>query len=181
MASGNSNGIKDHNSNDHNDTNDHNKSNDHDDSNNHNDSNDNHEECLFCSISASRDPTSLLHVDEIVVAFNDIKPSATHHILVVPKKHIPSINNLKKDDLETVKKMKEVGLNIISCRLNKSVDELNKAKTYQMGFVSPPFNSINHIHLHILSKPVKTWWPKSLAFSRFIFRDIDDVISKMEK
>ncbi|CAB4437801.1 unnamed protein product [Rhizophagus irregularis] len=131
--------------------------------------------------SASRDSTSLLHVDEIVVAFNDIKPSATHHILVVPKKHIPSINNLKKDDLETVKKMKEVGLNIISCRLNKSVDELNKGKTYQMGFVSPPFNSINHIHLHILSKPVTTWWPKSLAFGKFIFKDIDDVISKMEK
>lgn len=50
-----------------------------------------------------------------------------------------------------------------------------------MGFVSPPFNSINHIHLHILSKPVTTWWPKSLAFGKFIFKDIDDVISKMEK
>lgn len=81
MASGNSNDINDHNnnSNDHNDSNDHNNSKDHNnnkdhnDSNNHDDSNDrndvidnsnhNHEEeCLFCSISSSRDPSSLLHV-----------------------------------------------------------------------------------------------------------------------
>ncbi|GBC06915.1 hypothetical protein RclHR1_07140002 [Rhizophagus clarus] len=137
-----------------NDINEHNNS----DSNDHN-----HEEsskhCLFCSITTSRDLTSLLHVDEKVVAFNDIRPAATHHILVVPKRHIPSINSLKKDDIETVKKMKEVGLNILSCRLNKSVDELNegiKAKLYQIGFVSPPFNSINHIHLHVLSRPITT-------------------------
>ncbi|RIA98743.1 HIT-like domain-containing protein [Glomus cerebriforme] len=143
-------------------------------------------QCTFCAISSERDFTSLLYVDENVVAFNDIKPAATHHVLVVPKKHIPNVNSLKNDDLETVKKMKEVGLQIISRRLHESVDDLQKnyqdkkERTYQIGFVSPPFNSINHIHMHVLSKPIKTWWPRSLGFGRFIFKDIDDVINKIE-
>jgi hypothetical protein len=34
--------------------------------------------------------------------------------------------------------------------------------------------------MHVLSKPITTWWPKSLGFGRFIFRNVDDVIAKME-
>ncbi|CAG8736929.1 15217_t:CDS:2, partial [Funneliformis caledonium] len=126
-------------------------------------------QCVFCTVASGRDTTSLLHVDESIVAFNDRKPAADQHILIVPKKHLVSINDLKSHDLETVKKMKEVGLQLISGRLCKSVDELlksniTKERAYLMGFVSPPFNSINHIHMHVLSTPITTWWPKSLGF-----------------
>ncbi|CAI2176078.1 18534_t:CDS:2 [Funneliformis geosporum] len=142
-------------------------------------------QCAFCTIASGRDATSLLHVDQSIVAFNDIKPAANNHILIVPKKHIASINNLKSHDLETVKKMKEVGLQLISGRLCKTVDELSKSnnrkeRAYLMGFTSPPFNSINHIHMHVLSTPITTWWPKSLGFGKFIFRNVDDIIAKIE-
>ena len=55
-------------------------------------------DCIFCKIIAGEIPSSQLYQDEYVVAFRDINPVAPTHILIVPRKHIPSTNELESAD-----------------------------------------------------------------------------------
>ena len=51
-------------------------------------------DCLFCSIAAGDIPATLVHQDDVVVAFRDINPQAPTHILVIPREHIASAAEL---------------------------------------------------------------------------------------
>ncbi|MCK5876119.1 MAG: histidine triad nucleotide-binding protein [Candidatus Marithrix sp.] len=73
--------------------------------------------CLFCKIIAGELPSEQVYSDEKVVVFKDINPKAPIHLLIVPREHIISLNELTDDDL-TVHMMgllpklaKEQGLN----------------------------------------------------------------------
>ena len=55
-------------------------------------------DCLFCGIVAGRIPSTLVHADDLVIAFRDIAPRAPTHILVVPRRHIASAADLTEAD-----------------------------------------------------------------------------------
>ena len=55
-------------------------------------------DCIFCKIIAGEIPCKKVYEDESVLAFHDINPAADTHILVIPKKHIASLNELEQDD-----------------------------------------------------------------------------------
>src|SRR2546427_1201636 len=55
-------------------------------------------DCLFCKIVNREIPASIVYEDDRVLAFNDINPQAPTHVLVVPKRHIASLNDLSADD-----------------------------------------------------------------------------------
>lgn len=55
-------------------------------------------DCIFCRIIAGEAPADLVHTDDRAVAFRDIHPVAPTHILIVPNKHIPSVNDLTPED-----------------------------------------------------------------------------------
>ncbi|KAL6178348.1 hypothetical protein ACLB2K_049866 [Fragaria x ananassa] len=52
--------------------------------------------CIFCQIAGKKSSTTLLHTDDKVVAFQDIKPAALRHYLVIPVDHIPTVNDLQR-------------------------------------------------------------------------------------
>ena len=56
------------------------------------------EDCIFCKIAAKEIPAAIVGENKEFVAFNDLHPRAKHHILVIPKKHIPSMNDLNEDE-----------------------------------------------------------------------------------
>lgn len=56
------------------------------------------EDCIFCKIASGEIPSKLVYEDEEVIGFKDINPQAPVHILVIPKKHITSLIDLKKED-----------------------------------------------------------------------------------
>ncbi|NNE67771.1 MAG: histidine triad nucleotide-binding protein [Pyrinomonadaceae bacterium] len=58
------------------------------------------QDCLFCKIVAGDIPSELIHEDEHCVAFNDISPQAPTHILVIPRKHIESMDDSSTNDSE---------------------------------------------------------------------------------
>ena len=55
------------------------------------------EECIFCKIAAGDIPADKVYEDETVVAFRDLNPQAPTHILVIPRKHIATINDLQPE------------------------------------------------------------------------------------
>ena len=55
-------------------------------------------DCLFCKIAKGEIPASVVYEDDRVLAFNDINPQAPTHVLVIPKRHIASLNDLKAGD-----------------------------------------------------------------------------------
>jgi histidine triad (HIT) family protein len=56
------------------------------------------EQCLFCKIVNQEIPSDFLYADDTLVVFRDIHPAAPVHLLIVPRKHIRSINDLTRDD-----------------------------------------------------------------------------------
>lgn len=59
-------------------------------------------DCLFCKIVSGKTDTEIVYEDEKVVAFEDINPKAPVHLLIVPKKHIPTLNNLEMKDKDLI-------------------------------------------------------------------------------
>lgn len=51
-------------------------------------------DCLFCKIASGKIPAKLVHQDDEVVAFEDINPQAPMHVLVIPRAHVPTMNDL---------------------------------------------------------------------------------------
>ena len=89
--------------------------------------------CLFCKIIKGDIPTNKVYENEHILAFRDIDPKAPVHILVIPKKHIKSINDLKSSDkylageliLASKKIAKDQGINVEIKKL--SIDELKSS------------------------------------------------------
>jgi len=62
-------------------------------------------DCVFCKIVAGEIPGDILYQDEEVIAFRDINPLAPIHLLIIPKKHIPSLVQLTEADLSLIGEM----------------------------------------------------------------------------
>jgi len=107
-------------------------------------------DCVFCKIISGDIPTKIILEDDFVVAFNDINPKAPVHILIVPKKHIETIDHLNIVD------EKLIGVMIFTAQ--KIAREKNIAQNgYRLVFnvKSHGGQEVDHIHLHILGgKPL---------------------------
>ena len=103
------------------------------------------EDCIFCKIANGVIPTDFVYENEFVAAFKDINPKASTHILVIPKAHYDSLNEVDDEKilLELFKAVKEVAtkLNLDSYR---TVINTGKGAGQE----------VFHIHIHILSGKV---------------------------
>ncbi len=59
-------------------------------------------DCIFCKIAKKEAPADIVYENDSVIAFKNIRPSAPVHFLVIPKKHIPSVNEVKKEERELI-------------------------------------------------------------------------------
>ena len=55
-------------------------------------------DCIFCKIIEGKVPAKIVYQDDLVVAFEDANPAAPIHILIVPRKHIPTLNDVPEND-----------------------------------------------------------------------------------
>jgi len=109
---------------------------------------------LCCKIIAKEIPGSIVYEDERVLAFNDINPQAPTHILVVPRRHIDSLNELDADD------------DGIVGELVRRAAAIAKARGISAGGYRVLFNTnrdagqtVFHIHLHLLGGRAMKWPP----------------------
>ena len=111
-------------------------------------------DCLFCKIARNEIPAKLVFEDEDVVAFEDINPQAPVHVLVVPRRHIPSLNDLTPGDDALVGKMSRIAAQIAKDRGVaepgwRSVVNVNR-EGGQLVF---------HVHMHCMGGRPMFWPP----------------------
>lgn len=101
-------------------------------------------DCLFCKIINGDIPSKKVYEDENVFAFYDIAPQAPVHVLVIPKKHIASIDGIDEKNSDTVAK--------IFCVIPKIASELGLTNGYRVisNCGSDACQSVKHLHFHIL-------------------------------
>ena len=101
-------------------------------------------DCLFCSIINGDIPSKKAYEDDFVYAFHDIAPQAPVHVLVVPKTHIASADEIKESNSDAVKKIFEA--------IPKIAKELGLENGYRIvsNIGSDGCQSVKHIHFHIL-------------------------------
>ncbi|XP_065843266.1 adenosine 5'-monophosphoramidase HINT3-like [Oscarella lobularis] len=115
--------------------------------------------CTFCRIASGRDDKSeLLYDDDNFVAFRDIRPAAEHHYLVVPKRHVGNPKSLAGSaDRDLVEELLEVAKSVVGKRGGDP-----EAARY--GFHWPPFNTVQHLHLHAIYPPDQMGFFSRLAY-----------------
>lgn len=110
--------------------------------------------CLFCKIVTREIPGAIVYEDDRLLAFNDINPQAPTHVLLVPKRHIASLNDLQPGDDQVVGE------------LVRRAAAIAKERGISAGGFRTVFNTnsdagqtVFHIHLHLLGGRGMAWPP----------------------
>ena len=74
------------------------------------------DDCIFCKVAAKQIPARIVREDADTVAFEDLNPQAPTHVLVIPRKHVPTTNDLGPEDEALVGKLFRAGAEIAAAR-----------------------------------------------------------------
>ena len=111
-------------------------------------------DCLFCKIVRGEIPASIVHEDDDVVAFNDINPQAPMHVLIVPRKHIATMNDITDDDDTLIGKMQRRAASIARDR-----GFADRGYRTLFNCHREAGQTVFHIHLHVLGGRPLGWPP----------------------
>ena len=111
-------------------------------------------DCLFCKIVAKQLPARVVREDADTVAFEDVNPQAPTHVLVIPRKHIATTNDLAPEDEALVGKLFRAAATIARDRgIDRSGYRVVMNANRDAG------QTVFHIHQHVLGGRVMTWPP----------------------
>lgn len=110
--------------------------------------------CVFCRIASGEAPASIVHEDEDVVAFHDIHPQAPTHILVIPRRHIRSLNEAQAEDRDLLGRLLLVTRDLAVAR---GMGERGYRIVTNCGRGAG--QSVFHLHLHLLGGRPMSWPP----------------------
>lgn len=109
-------------------------------------------DCIFCKIINGEIPADKVFEDDDVVAFKDIAPAAPTHILIVPKLHIPTLNDVSKDQLPILSTMLSTASN-----LAKKLGIAEKGYRTIINCNRGAGQVVFHLHMHLLGgRPLET-------------------------
>jgi len=111
-------------------------------------------DCLFCKMVAGEIKPNVVYEDDAVLAFRDINPQAPTHVLVVPKRHISTINDLKSGDAELVGRL-YLGAKKVAEQDGVAADGYRTI----MNCNAAAGQTVFHLHLHVLGGRDMRWPP----------------------
>jgi histidine triad (HIT) family protein len=111
-------------------------------------------DCLFCKIVAKQVPARIVHEDADTVAFEDVNPQAQTHVLVVPREHVSTLNDLAPEHDALVGKMFRAGAKIAKERGHDGPGWRAVINTNRDAG-----QTVFHIHLHVLGGRAFKWPP----------------------
>jgi len=112
------------------------------------------EDCLFCRMAAGEIKPDIVHEDDDLIAFRDINPQAPVHILIVPRRHIATTNDLASTDAELVGRLIMVAKDIAKA---EGVDESGYRLVLNCN--EGAGQSVFHLHMHLLAGRRLGWPP----------------------
>ncbi|MDP0560807.1 MAG: histidine triad nucleotide-binding protein [Candidatus Endonucleobacter sp. (ex Gigantidas childressi)] len=110
--------------------------------------------CLFCRMVEGEIPTDKVFEDDDVLAFKDINPAAPCHVLIIPKKHINTLNDVAPEDQLLMGKIM-----LTAFRLVNELGIADDGYRVVMNCNSQGGQSVYHIHLHLLGGRQLQWPP----------------------
>ena len=110
-------------------------------------------DCLFCKLVEGEIPSNKVYEDDKILCFHDIDPQAPVHVLIVPKKHIASLDELQEEDAELI--------SYLMLKVKDIAAQLGLADGYRVVINNgeDALQTVKHLHLHILGKRKLTWPP----------------------
>jgi diadenosine tetraphosphate (Ap4A) HIT family hydrolase len=110
-------------------------------------------DCIFCKIVDKEIPANLVYEDEKILCFHDLEPQAPVHVLIIPKKHIGSMDQVTGDD--------HALLGHIMVKIQSIAQDLGLENGYRVvnNCGEDGFQSVQHLHFHLLGKRKLTWPP----------------------
>ncbi len=112
------------------------------------------EDCIFCKIINKEIPASIVYEDERIIAFDDINPQAPVHVLLIPKEHYPSLNEIPEDRKD-----------VLSHLLLKAREIAREKEIGERGYrivlntARESGQDVLHIHFHLLGGRQMSWPP----------------------
>ena len=110
-------------------------------------------DCIFCKIAEGEIPSEIVYQDEKIVVFKDNAPQAPVHILMIPKKHIASLDDLNSEDSELISYM------MLKIKEVTASQGLTDGYRVVINCGEDGQQTVKHLHLHILGKRKMTWPP----------------------
>lgn len=112
------------------------------------------ENCLFCKIIKKEIPADIVFEDDKIVAFRDIKPQAPTHILIIPKKHIPTVMHLKDSNKDIIGYVY-----MIAKKLADSEGIAEGGFRVVVNCNADAGQEVFHVHFHLLGGRLFKWPP----------------------
>ncbi|MGH9867795.1 MAG: histidine triad nucleotide-binding protein [Candidatus Polarisedimenticolia bacterium] len=110
--------------------------------------------CLFCRISAGEIPANLIHADETVFAFHDINPQAPHHVLICPRRHIGTLDEVRGEDEQLMGRLVTT-----ASMLARKLGLPSGGYRLVINCGAGAGQSVFHVHVHLLGGRPFAWPP----------------------
>lgn len=110
--------------------------------------------CLFCRIIAGDIPSKIAYQDDALVAFHDVNPQAPVHVLIVPRKHIATLNDVTPDDEPLIGRM-----HARAAALARELGIAERGYRAVFNCNSEAGQTVFHIHLHLIGGRPMGWPP----------------------
>ena len=112
------------------------------------------ENCIFCQIAGGKIASDIVYEDNQVVAFTDINPEAPTHVLIVPRRHVASLNEVVPEDAALLGKLVQTAALIAK---QKNLEQDGYRLVINTGRLAG--QTVDHIHFHLLGGRQLTWPP----------------------
>lgn len=110
-------------------------------------------DCIFCKIANGEVPSNKVYEDDQIMCFHDADPQAPVHVLIIPKKHIESLDALEEEDRGLI--------GDIMLKVKDLAKDLGLENGYRLvnNCGEDGFQTVKHLHFHLLGRRKMTWPP----------------------
>ncbi len=110
-------------------------------------------DCIFCKIASRELPSDIIYEDDEIVVFRDNAPQAPEHVLIIPKRHIASLDEVSGEDAAL--------LSHIMLKVKDIAADLGLKDGYRLvnNCGEDGQQTVKHLHFHLLGKRKMTWPP----------------------
>ena len=110
-------------------------------------------DCIFCKIAEKEIPSNVVYEDDKILCFHDLEPQAPVHVLIIPKKHIASMDDVKAEDQELM------GYIMTKVKVVAEAVGLDNGYRVVINTGEDGMQTVKHLHVHLLGKRKMTWPP----------------------